>query len=68
MNPHQRMMVKTTLIHIDFLTEQIENSIERLPQKVSVYQENIERLDSIPDIAARKDELIVTKIRTGVEK
>ena len=48
-NPHQRMMLKTILTHIDFLTEQIENLDQEVAQRVSVYQKNIERLDSYGD-------------------
>ncbi|MBK5446939.1 MULTISPECIES: IS110 family transposase [unclassified Peribacillus] len=67
-NPHQRMMLKTILTHIDFLTEQIKNLDQEVAQRVSVYQENIERLDSIPGIATRMAEQILAEIGTDVEK
>ena len=67
-NPHQRMMLKTILTHIDFLTEQIEKLDQEVAQRVSVYQENIERLDSIPGIATRMAEQILAEIGTDVEK
>ncbi|MGM0865203.1 MAG: hypothetical protein ACQEWF_11065 [Bacillota bacterium] len=47
-NPHQRLMLKTILKHIDFLTEQIEILDEEVANRVNNYQEDIERLDSIP--------------------
>ena len=34
-NPHQRMMLKTILTHIDFLTEQIEMLDQEVAQRVS---------------------------------
>ena len=43
--------VKTILNHIDFLTEQIEMLDQEVGTRVSSYQEDIERLDSIPGIA-----------------
>lgn len=67
-NPHQRMMLKTILTHIDFLTEQIEKLDQEVAQRVSMYQESIERLDSIPGIAIRMAEQILAEIGTDVEK
>jgi transposase len=43
-NPYQRLMLKTILTHIDFLTEQIEMLDQEIAQRVSSYQEDIERL------------------------
>ncbi len=66
-NPHQRMMLKTILTHIDFLTEQIEKLDTEVTQRVSSYQEDIERLDSIPGIATRMAEQILAEIGTDLE-
>ncbi|SEI12014.1 hypothetical protein SAMN05192559_11440 [Halobacillus karajensis] len=44
---HQRLMIKTILNHIDFLTEQIEMLDREVATRVSIYQEDVERLDSI---------------------
>jgi transposase len=65
-NPHQRLMLKTILTHIDFLTEQIEMLDQEIAQRVSSYQEDIERLDSIPGIATRMAEQILAEIGTDV--
>jgi transposase len=67
-NPHQRLMLKTILKHIDFLTEQIEMLDEEVAQRVSKYQEDIERLDSIPGIATRMAEQILSEIGTDIKK
>jgi transposase len=65
-NPHQRLMIKTILAHIDFLTEQIEMLDQEIAQRVSSYQEDIERLDSIPGIATRMAEQILAEIGMDV--
>jgi transposase len=65
-NPHQRLMIKTILTHIDFLTEQIEMLDQEIAQRVSSYQEDIVRLDSIPGIATRMAEQILAEIGKDV--
>ena len=65
-NPHQRLMLKTILTHIDFLNDQIELLDKEIAQRVSEYQEDIERLDSIPGIATRMAEQILAEIGTDV--
>ncbi|MGG1664657.1 IS110 family transposase [Brevibacillus sp. NRS-1366] len=67
-NPHQRLMLKTILTHIDFLTEHIDMLDQEVTQRVHSYQEDIERLDSIPGIATRMAEQILAEIGTNVEK
>ncbi|WHY93274.1 IS110 family transposase [Neobacillus cucumis] len=65
-NPHQRLMLKTILTHIDFLSEQIEILDQEIAQRVNSYQDDIERLDSIPGIATRMAEQILAEIGTDV--
>jgi transposase len=67
-NPHQRLMLKTILTHIDSLTEQIELLDQEVTQRVQAYQEDVERLDSIPGIATRMAEQILAEIGTDVVK
>jgi transposase len=66
-NPHQRLMLKTILTHIDFLSEQIEMLDQEIAERVSSHQEDIERLDSIPGIATRMAEQILAEIGTDVK-
>ncbi|MBM7653551.1 IS110 family transposase [Neobacillus cucumis] len=66
-NPHQRLMLKTILTHIDFLTNQIEILDQEIAQRVSSYEDDIERLDSIPGIARRMAEQIMAEIGTDVK-
>ncbi len=67
-NPHQRLMLKTILKHIDFLSEQIEMLDEEVAKRVNNDQEDIERLDSIPGIATRMAEQILSEIGTDIKK
>jgi transposase len=66
-HPHQRMMLKTILNHIDFLTEQIELLDQEVTARVKSYQEDIDRLDSIPGIATRMAEQILAEIGTDIK-
>ncbi|NOU91982.1 IS110 family transposase [Paenibacillus sp. LMG 31456] len=67
-NPHQRLMIKTILIHIDFLTEQVEVLDQEVATRVESFHEDVERLDSIPGIATRMAEQILAKIGTDIKK
>jgi transposase len=67
-NFHQRLMLKTILKHIDFLTEQIEMLDQEVAERVSTHQDDIDRLDSIPGIATRMAEQILSEIGTDVKK
>ncbi|WP_367760803.1 transposase [Ammoniphilus sp. 3BR4] len=60
-------MIKTILTHIDFLTEQIEMLDQEVTQRVSSYQEDVERLDSIPGISTRMEEQILAEVGTNVK-
>ncbi|WP_219834255.1 IS110 family transposase [Paenibacillus sp. R14(2021)] len=66
-NPHQRLMIKTIILtHIDFLSEQIEMLDQEVAQRVSSFQEDVERLDSIPGIAPRMAEQILAELGTNI--
>ncbi|CAI8874855.1 transposase [Brevibacillus sp. IT-7CA2] len=67
-NPHQRLMIKTILTHIEFLNEQLEKLDREVSQRVISFQEDVERLDSIPGIATRMAEQILSEIGTDIEK
>lgn len=64
---HQRLMLMTILTHIDFLTEQINMLDQEVARRVSSYQEDIERLDSIPGISTRTAEQILAEIGTDIK-
>ncbi|MEK4064348.1 MULTISPECIES: IS110 family transposase [Paenibacillus] len=67
-SPHQRLMIKTILTHIDFLTQQIDMLDQEVARRVNPYQEDIERLDSIPGISTRMAEQILAEIGTDIKK
>lgn len=63
---HQRMMLKTILHHIDFLTEHIEKLDKEIETRMEVSKEDIARLDSIPGIAINTAQQILAEIGTNV--
>lgn len=65
---HQRMMLKTILTHIDFLSAQIDDLDKEVAHRVSSFQEDVDRLDSIPGIARRMAEQILAEVGTEVKK
>ena len=67
-NPHQRLMIKTILTHIDFLSEQIEVLDQEVALRVTPFHKEVERLDSIPGIATRMAEQILAEIGTDIKK
>jgi transposase len=66
-NQHQRLMLKTILKHIDFLTEQIDMLDQEVAQRVSAFQDDVQRLDSIPGISTKMAEQILSEIGTDVQ-
>jgi len=66
-NPHQRLMIKTILTHIDFLGEQVEILDQEVAKRLTTFQEDVERLDSIPGIATRMAEQILAEIGTDIK-
>jgi transposase len=67
-NPHQRLMLKTILTHIDFLSEQIELLDQEVAKRVTPFHDDVEYLDSIPGIATRMAEQILAEIGTDIKK
>lgn len=66
MSTHQRLMLKTMLTHVDFLNEQITELDAEVAGRLDPFQEDIERLDTIPGIARRTAEQILAEIGTNV--
>ncbi len=64
---HQRLMLRTILKHIDFLTEQVEMLDQEVASRVSDYQDDIDRLDSIPGIATRMAEQMLAELGTDIK-
>ncbi|MDQ0874276.1 transposase [Paenibacillus sp. V4I3] len=66
MSAHQRLMLKTMLTHVDFLNEQITDLDAEVAKRLDPFQEDIDRLDTIPGIARRTAEQILAEIGTNV--
>lgn len=65
---HQRMMLKTILNHIDFLTEQVDMLDKEVAERVTPFRDDVEILDSIPGIATRMAEQMLSEIGTEVKE
>lgn len=64
--PHQRLMLKTQLEHIDFLDKQIALLDEEIKGRMLPFEEDLERLDSIPGVGRRAAEHIIAEIGTDM--
>lgn len=64
---HQRFMIKTIIDHYDYLTNTIEMLDKEIAQKMSAYQDDIDRLDSIPGIATRMAEQMLAELGTNIK-
>lgn len=65
---HQRMMLKTILNHIDFLTEQVDMLDKEVAERVTPFRDDVEILDSIPGIETRMAEQMLSEIGTEVKE
>ncbi|TMV42905.1 IS110 family transposase [Paenibacillus mesophilus] len=66
MSSHQPMLLKTMLTHVDFLTEQIAELDMEVAKRLSPFQQDLDRLDSIPGIARRTAEQILAEVGTDI--
>jgi len=62
MNPHQRLMLKTMIAHIDFVDVQIDGLDQEVSKRLDPFKEDLERIDTIPGIATRTAEQIMAEI------
>jgi len=65
--PHQKMMLETQLQHIDFLDEQIAKLDEEVRNRMLPFEEDLERLDTIPGVGRRATEQILAEIGADVK-
>src|SRR5690606_4292909 len=64
----QRFMIKTILGHIDFLADNIDKLDKEIALRMQDYQEDIDRLDSIPGIARRMAEQMLAELGRDIKK
>lgn len=65
---HQRIMLATQLRHIDFLDEQVGQLDAQVDERLRPYQEELERLDTIPGVGRRGAEEILAAIGTDMSR
>lgn len=66
--PHQRLMLKTQLRHVDELDMLIEQLDTEIKRRMLPFEEDLERLDTIPGVARRTAEQIVAEAGTDMSR
>ena len=66
--PHQRMMLKSQLRHLDFLDHEIEQVSQEVSERMAPLEDEIERLDEIPGIGRRVAEEVLAEIGTDMSR
>jgi len=66
--PHQRLMLKTQLKHVDELDALIEQLDAEIKRRMLPFEEDLERLDTIPGVARRTAEQIVAETGTDMSR
>jgi len=65
---HQKLVLKTQLRHIDFLTEEIKRLDEEVKERMLPFDEDLELLDTIPGVGRRTAEQIIAEIGTDMNQ
>lgn len=65
---HQKMILKSQLQHIDFLTSYIDLLTKEIENRVKESQEYIELVDEVPSIGKVSAEEIITEIGTNMDQ
>ena len=68
MGDHQRFMLKSQLSLLDFLNSQIDELSEEVAERMSPFEEAIQRADEITGIGRRAAEDILTEIGTDMSR
>jgi transposase len=68
MGPHQRLMLAAQLRHIDDLDALIKQLDEEIKRRMLPFEEDLERLDTIPGVARRTAEQILAEIGTDMNQ
>jgi len=66
--PHQRMMIKAQLEHIDFLDRQIGELDREIAERTRPFKEVLELLDTIPGVGRRTAEQVVAEIGVNMDR
>lgn len=65
---HQRLMLKTQLKHIDELDALIQQLDEEIKRRMLPFEEDLERLDTIPGVGRRTAEQVVAEVGTDMSR
>ena len=65
---HQKMMIETQLRHIEFLEEEIRLLDEEIKSRMTPFEGEIQRIDTIPGIGRRTAEQIIAEIGTDMSR
>ncbi|WP_232318330.1 IS110 family RNA-guided transposase [Salisediminibacterium beveridgei] len=65
---HQRKMLKTQLEHIEFLEKQIDEITQEIDSRMTPFEEDLERLDSIPGIGRVTAQHLIAEIGTNMDR
>ncbi|AGA59170.1 transposase [Thermobacillus composti KWC4] len=66
--PHQRLMLQTQLRHVDELDALIQQLDEEIKRRMLPFEEDLERLDTIPGVARWTAEQIVAETGTDMSR
>lgn len=65
---HQRLLIRTQLNHIDFITEQIKNIENEIDRRLDDLKKSLDLMDTIPGIGKRTAQDIVAEIGTDMDR
>ena len=68
MGPHQRQLLATMLRHVDYLVEEVHRLDEEIGARMRPFEEDLERLDTIPGVARRTAEQMLAEIGTDMNQ
>ncbi len=60
--PHQRLLLKSQLRHLDFLDEEIGRMNEEVSRRLRPFEEALRRMDTVPGVGLRTAEEVLVEI------
>ncbi len=65
---HHRLLLTTHLAHIDFLDEEIDQLSAAIAERLRPFEEELNRLDTIPGVDRRTAEVLLAEIGADMER
>lgn len=66
--PHQRLLLTSQLRHLDFLNAEIMGLDEEVAERMSPFEEALQRVDAIPGMGRRAAEAVLAEIGTDMSR